>query len=127
VNHAKPVVDEGDFREFGLKLYYREERLAAVVVDALRGPQVFAQGVPLVGRVPSAVEQWLQDRAQTFEPYADLYYMGAGVPGSESLGVTIDVQRQGDRLLTRPVFVPREAMDDLSHFLPSDAWSRCAY
>jgi hypothetical protein len=51
-------------------------------------------------------------------------YMDLGVPGSESLGVVIDVQRSGDHLLTRPLFVPHEALDDLSHWLPPQAWSR---
>ncbi|MEV5572727.1 hypothetical protein AB0L06_22000 [Spirillospora sp. NPDC052269] len=119
------TVLEGEYPKFGLKLYYRGERLAGVVVNALRGPQVLVEGVPLVGRVPSVVEQWILDRAEAFEPHEELSYMDAGVPGSVSLGVVIDVQRAGDRLLTRPVFVPREALDDLSHFLPRTAWSSC--
>jgi hypothetical protein len=40
-------------------------------------------------------------------------------------GVVIDVQRAGDHLITKPVFVPRESMDDLSHWLPREAWSLC--
>ncbi|MEU4779109.1 hypothetical protein [Micromonospora sp. NPDC023633] len=119
------TVVEGDYQEFGLKLYYREERLAGVVVDALHGPQIFAGGVALVGRVPSVLEQWMLDRAEAREPYSELSYMSAGVPGSHTLGVVIDVQRAGDHLLTRPVFIPSEAMDDLPHFLPSEAWSVC--
>ncbi|WP_089100258.1 hypothetical protein [Streptomyces hyaluromycini] len=124
-DEAVAGVEEGEYREFGLKLHYREERLAGIVVDALRGPQVFVEGVALVGRVPSVLEQWMLGRAEAREPNAELSYMDAGVPGSDSLGVVLDVQRAGDHLLTRPVFVPREALDDLSHFLPRDAWSRC--
>ncbi|MFF4314698.1 hypothetical protein [Streptomyces sp. NPDC001507] len=124
-NETAHVVAEGEYREFGLKLYYREERLAGVVVDALRGPQVFVEGVALVGQVPSVLEQWMLDRAEVREPYTELSYMDAGIPGSSSLGVVLDVQRAGDHLLTRPVFVPREALDDLTHFLPREAWSRC--
>ncbi|MFI5985531.1 hypothetical protein ACIBEA_32320 [Streptomyces sp. NPDC051555] len=122
---APAVVTEGDYREFGLKLYYREGRLAAVVVDALRGPQVSAGAMALVGRVPSVVERWLVERAEAAGPRAELSYLDAGVPGSDSLGVVIDVQRAGDGLLTRPVFVPEEALDDLPHFLPAGAWSAC--
>lgn len=122
---AVATVEEGDYRKLGLKLYYREERLAGVVIDALRGPQVFADGVALVGRVPSVLEQWMVDRADAREPYSELTYMDAGVPGSETLGVVIDVQRAGDHLLRRPVFIPPEAMDDLGHFLPRQAWSVC--
>jgi hypothetical protein len=122
---AASTVVEGDYQVFGLKLYYRDEQLAGVVVDALRGPQVFAEGVPLVGRVPSMVEQWMVERAEARAPYSELSYIDAGVPGSDTLGVVIDVQRAGDHLLTRPVFVPTEAMDDLPHFLPRGAWSAC--
>ncbi|MFF9431460.1 hypothetical protein [Streptomyces sp. NPDC014746] len=118
------TIVQGDSPEPGLKLYYWEERLSGIVVDALRGPQVFVDGVALVGRVPSDLEKWMVDRAETREPDSELIYMGAGIPGSDSLGVVIDVQRAGDHLLTRPVFVPSEAMDDLSHFLPRDTWSR---
>jgi hypothetical protein len=122
---AVATVEEGDYRKLGLKLYYREERLAGAVIDALRGPQVFTDGVALVGRLPSVLEQWMVDRAEAREPYSELTYMNAGVPGSETLGVVIDVQRAGDHLLTRPVFIPPEAMDDLGHFLPRQAWSVC--
>jgi hypothetical protein len=117
------AVVEEVFREFGLHLYYKREHLAGVVVDALCGPQVFVDGVAVVGQVPSVVEQWLLDRADTLPPYTELEYMSAGVPGSLSLGVTVNVQREGDRLLTRPVFYPAEAIDDLSHWLPREAWS----
>lgn len=120
-----PFFKEGRYRHFGLKLYYRDERMVAVAVDALRGPQVLVEDVALVGRVPSALERWLTGRAETYEPCTELAYMDAGVPSSESLGLVIDVQRAGDHLLTRPLFVPREAMDDLPHWLPLQAWSRC--
>lgn len=119
------TVIEGGYQKLGVKLYYREERLAGVVVDALCGPQVFADGVALVGRVPSVLEQWMMDRAEAREPEEEVSYMSAGVPGSESLGVVIDVERAGDHLLTRSVFFPREALDDLSHWLPRNAWSVC--
>lgn len=116
------TVVEGRYQKFGLRLYYREERLAGVAVDALCGPQVLADGVALVGRVPSEVEQWMLDRAEAHEPDGSLSYLDAGVPDSASLGVVVDVQRAGDHLLTKPVFVPREALHDLPHFLPRDAW-----
>lgn len=116
------TVVDGKYSEFGLHLYYRDERLTGVAVDALCGPQVSVDGMGLVGRVPSVLEQWLLDRAGTRPPETELFYMGAGVPASESLGVVINVQREGDRLLTRPVFFPIEALDDLSHWLPRDVW-----
>jgi hypothetical protein len=116
-------VVEGTFQEFGLHLYYTDERLAGVVVDALCGPQVRADGMALVGRVPSVLEQWMLDRAKTRPPETELVHMSAGIPASESLGVTINVQREGDRLLTRPIFYPAEACDDLAHWLPREAWA----
>ncbi|MFF3759135.1 hypothetical protein [Streptomyces sp. NPDC002185] len=116
-------VEKGDYRDFGLCLYYGDLKLKGVLVDGLCGPQVHAEGTALVGRVPSVLEQWMIDRAKTRQPDEDLTYMGAGVPGSESLGVVINVQRAGDRLLSRPVFFPGEALDDLSHFLPREAWA----
>lgn len=114
----------GKYRELGLTLYYGgEEQLRGVSVDALRGPQVWADGMTLVGRVPSEVEQWMIVRAESREPYTELSYMNAGEPGSMSLGVVVGVQRAGDHLLTRPVFFPSEGLDDLSHFLPEEAWA----
>jgi hypothetical protein len=32
------------------------------------------------------------------------------------------LQRAGDRLLARPVFLPADAMDDIYHRLPAVAW-----
>jgi hypothetical protein len=116
-------VTEGQYSTFGLHLYYRGEGLAGVAVDALCGPQVSVAGTTLVGRPPSVLEQWLIDRAEAGPPEAEVVYMSAGVPGSETLGVTINVQREGDRLLTRPIFYPAAALDDLSHWLPRDAWA----
>ncbi|WP_344341851.1 hypothetical protein [Kitasatospora putterlickiae] len=111
---------EGRCRDFGLHLYYQDGRLSGVAVDALRGPQVTADGTALVGQVPSALEQWMGEHAEGLPD--ELSYMSAGVPCSSSLGVVINVQREGDRLLTRPVFYPAEALDDLPHWLPQKTW-----
>jgi hypothetical protein len=125
---SRPIVKTGRYQEFGLDLYYREERLSGIVVNALRGPQVFVEGVALVGRVPSVLEQWMVDRhrrADTGEPDENLIYMDPGNPGSESLGVVIEVQRAGDHLLTRPVFIPFEALDiGFTSWLPDKVWGR---
>jgi hypothetical protein len=114
----------GRYREAGVTLYYASgERLCGVSVDALRGPQVLADGVALAGRVPSGLEQWLVERAKSREPYAELLYLPGGEPASLTLGAVICVQRAGDRLLTRPVFLPASAMDDIYHQLPPEAWA----
>lgn len=40
-----------------LTVFYDRERLVCVVVNALRGPQVSLDGLPLVGRVPSELDR----------------------------------------------------------------------
>ncbi|GAA3092801.1 hypothetical protein GCM10017562_75210 [Streptomyces roseofulvus] len=113
----------GECGALGLTIYYGlEERLRGIAVDALRGPQVYADNVALVGRVPSELEQWIVHRAENREPFSELFYADLGLPGSRSLGVVICVQRAGDRLLTRPVFLPAEAMDAPAGSLPPEAW-----
>ncbi|MEV0254668.1 hypothetical protein AB0H82_10445 [Streptomyces sp. NPDC050732] len=115
---------QGECWELGLTFFYGlEERLRGISVDALKGPQVYADGVALVGRTPSELEQWIVDRAGIREPFSELFYADLGAPGSRSLGVVLGVQRAGDRLLTRPVFLPTDAMAAPVSFLPSEAWA----
>ncbi len=115
---------KGECWGLGLMFYYGlEERLRGIAVDALKGPQVVADGTALVGRVPSELEQWIVGRSETREPFSELFYVNLGEPGSRSLGVVICVQRAGDRLLTRPVFLPADAMDAPVSFLPPEAWT----
>ncbi|MEU1201160.1 hypothetical protein ABZ446_33755 [Streptomyces sp. NPDC005813] len=77
--------------------------LAAVAVDALRGPQVSFDGLRLIGRVPSELSEQLhgyaEDRGMVGMVSVD------GDPRSEELGLLIRVQRAGDILLTRAFFV----------------------
>ena len=114
----------GWYRKLGLTLYYRAGHgLCGISVDARLGPQVIADGMPLVGRVPSELEQWMIERAEAREPFTELAYIAGGEPGSLTLGVMICMQRAGDILLTRPVFIPKEALDDVSHWLPREAWA----
>ncbi|WP_297617841.1 hypothetical protein [Nocardia sp.] len=111
----------GVYRSFGLTLYYGlEKRLCSVVVDALCGPQVRAEGIAFTGCVPSELEQWMVDRAEAYEPHPELNYFSGGVPGSESLGLVIGVQRAGDHLLTQPVFLSREVWDGPTEGLPEE-------
>lgn len=84
---AVSMVVEGSYPKFGLKLYYREERLAAVVVDALHGPQVVADDMPLVGRVPSTLEQWMIDRAEGANPMASSPIWTQAYPGRKHWGL----------------------------------------
>lgn len=115
---------KGECWGLGLTFYYGlDERLRGISVDALKGPQVFADGTALVGRVPSEVEQWIIGRTEIREPFSELFYVKLGEPGSASLGVVVCVQRTGDRLLTRPVFLPAEGMNAPLDFLPSEVWT----
>ncbi|MFC8717643.1 hypothetical protein [Kitasatospora sp. NPDC057198] len=86
-----------------LTLYYDAERLACVVVNALRGPQVVLDGLPLVGRVPSELESEFTE--YTAAHGHDLRYSQDTSPGSEALGVVLRAQRAGDVMLSRPIFV----------------------
>ncbi|MFJ6141580.1 hypothetical protein [Kitasatospora sp. NPDC092286] len=62
-------------------------------------------------------------RADSAETRTELFYLPGAEAGSLTLGVVLCVQRAGDRLLTRPVFLPADAMDDAFHYLPGDAWA----
>ncbi|MGW1910403.1 hypothetical protein ACWCQS_06525 [Streptomyces sp. NPDC002076] len=112
-----------NYSGLGVKLYFTAERLHAVSIDALRGPQVHADEAALVGQVPSELEQWLFDRAESREPFTELFYLPGAEPGSLTLGVVLCVQRAGDYLLTRPVFLAADVMDDVYHYLPREAWA----
>ncbi|MFI8531576.1 hypothetical protein ACIGMX_15145 [Streptomyces aquilus] len=118
------VTRQERFREVGLTVYYADEiRLAGASVDARLGPQVLSDGTALVGRVPSEMEQWLIDRAEVREPYSELFYMPGADPGSQTLGLVMCAQRVGDVVLTRPVFLASEWIDDVYHRLPASEWA----
>ncbi|MFD5521219.1 hypothetical protein [Streptomyces sp. NPDC127066] len=94
----------GPLYEQDVVAYCRESgELAAVAVDALRGPQVRVDGVRLIGRVPSLLEE-------EFVRYAEnrgleRWGLLESEPQSEELGLLVRVQRAADVLLTRAFFV----------------------
>jgi hypothetical protein len=108
----------------GVTLYYKSgQRLHGVSINPRQGPQVTAGGEPTVGRVPSELEHWMIQRAESRPPRTELAYLPGAEPASLSLGLVACLQRAGDRLLTRPVFLPADAMDDdIYHQLPAEAW-----
>jgi hypothetical protein len=106
----------------GVKLYYRSASLHGVSVEAIRGPQVYADRRPLVAQVPSEIDQWIEQRAEGKEKGAEVAYLGTGDIVSRTLGAAFSIQRAGDRLITRPVFLSDPGMDDVHHQLPSEAW-----
>ncbi|MEW2330479.1 hypothetical protein AB0880_22005 [Micromonospora chersina] len=99
--------------------YGKSEGLFCVVVDARYGPQVTLDGIRLVGRVPSQLEEQFLDYmlSRGIAPQ----YAPEGDPGSDELGIIMRVQRAGDVLLSRPVFaVVRERANTLWDGMPYD-------
>ncbi|MEV7526644.1 hypothetical protein [Streptomyces sp. NPDC091371] len=64
----------------------------------------------------------LFNRADMREPFTEAFYMPGGEAGSLTLGVVPCVQRAGDHLLTRPVLLSHDVLDDAYHRLPAEAW-----
>lgn len=109
-----------------LTVYYDAERLTCVVVNALRGPQVTLDELPLVGRVPSELDD-------AFTEYASARgygrrYCAYGELAWEELGVVLRAQRAGDVVLSRPVFVGQawaESCGDASEGrIPEAEWHK---
>lgn len=123
---SKGGIGNQQYWEQGLNLYYRpgdhEPKLFGITVNARRGPQVRFDGRALVAQVPSELEDWIGKRAEQMPIYTEMFYLPRGECGSFSLGLVVCVQRAGDRLVTRPVFLPAEADDDMYHQLPPEAW-----
>jgi hypothetical protein len=105
-----------------VKLYYRSGGLHGVSVEALRGPQVYADGRPLVAQVPSEIDEWIEQRAASRGKVEEIAYLGTADIVSRTLGAAFCIQRARDRLITRPVFLSDPGMEDVHHQLPSEAW-----
>ncbi|HEU4784225.1 MAG TPA: hypothetical protein VFS83_12870 [Ktedonobacterales bacterium] len=118
--HAQPFAQV--FTEVGVTVFYTESvRLAGVAVNALNGPQVRLGGTALVGCVPSELERWISDHATAHG--LDLRYTHEGNPGSVDLGLIIRVQRAGDVVLSRPLFLIREWVLEPWDYIPGFEWS----
>ncbi|MFE2296582.1 hypothetical protein ACFXAW_00115 [Streptomyces sp. NPDC059445] len=105
-----------DFAATAVRGLFRDDRLGCVAVNALSGPQVRLDDVPLTGCVPSQLENWLLHRT------ARLSFSVAGDPICTDLGLAIRSQRAGDIMLTRPLFLMPEWCD-LWHSLPQEEWN----
>ncbi|MFI6744278.1 hypothetical protein ACIBI9_66455 [Nonomuraea sp. NPDC050451] len=95
------------YPQLGVTVYYDGDiRLAGVAVDTLIGPQVILDGTALVAQVPSTMEKWIHEyaKAQGYE----VSYIHEGNPAAPDLGLILRVQRAGDVVLTRPLFLLRE-------------------
>lgn len=80
-------------------------RLFCIAADAVRGPQVTLDGVPLTGGNPADLENWLFDLPESI---GGVRYGPRANPGIDELGLVLRVQNTGTELLTRPVLVGRD-------------------
>ncbi|MEW2622585.1 hypothetical protein [Streptomyces sp. NPDC048106] len=112
-------LDYADFTKNGIRALFQDGRLGCVAVNALTGPQVRLDAVPLTGCAPSLVEGWLVHRAAP-RP-GSVMYSPAADPVFPDLGLAIRSQRAGDVVLTRPLFLLHDWLD-LWHSLPSEEW-----
>ena len=110
----------GCFTSAGVTAYYGRQCLEGVAVDALKGPQVTMDGTALVAQVPSVMEGWLLDYTEARG--ADLRYTHAADPGSADLGLVLRVQRAGDVVLSRPLFLVREWVVNSWDCIPAEEW-----
>ncbi|WP_198679407.1 hypothetical protein [Thermomonospora amylolytica] len=115
-----------DFFDVGVRTYYGDSRqLMCVAVDALRGPQVLLDDLPLVGRVPSELADQFEDYVNS--QGARVCISLEGDPGWDDIGLQLRAQRAGDFLLTRPVFAAREWShrigDSSEGPLPQEEWA----
>ncbi|WP_432990904.1 hypothetical protein [Dactylosporangium sp. CA-233914] len=104
--------------------YDASTRLAGIAVDALRGPQVFLDGMRLVGQTPSRLEDRFTEYLEALGRKGQ--YSQAADPCSASLGLVLRVQRAGDFVLSRPVMVATSWADrcwDTSESrIPQEEW-----
>ncbi|MGY6025203.1 hypothetical protein [Streptomyces spinosirectus] len=118
---AYQLVEE-QYTKLGVTAYYGAgQTLACVAVNALRGPQVRLAGEPLVARVPSEAEEWLL--VHTKAHGLDLICTHAGDPGSVDLGLILRAQRAGDIVLSRPLFLIGEWVENGWDCIPGEEWS----
>ena len=113
---------EEQFTKLGVTAYYGiGQTLACVAVNALGGPQVRLDGEALVARVPSEAEEWLLAYTEAHE--LDLIYTHAADPGSVDLGLIVRAQRAGDIVISRPLFLIREWVENSWDHIPGSEWS----
>jgi hypothetical protein len=114
---------EDQFADTGVTVYYdRSAQVDGIAIDSRSGPQVVFGGIALVGRVPSEAENWLFAYTQARD--LDFRYTHAADPLSPDLGLMLRVQRAGDVVLTRPVFMVREWTEVPWDHVPQSEWNR---
>jgi hypothetical protein len=122
LRNARPLSPSETFAAY----YNANGSLACIAVNARNGPQVMLDGMRLVGRVPSVLED-------EFVEYLDargrgVCYNQYGDPSDEELGLILRAQRVDDVVLSRPVFVSPEwasRCGDVSEgHVPQAEWTR---
>ncbi|MBB2941191.1 hypothetical protein FB565_000895 [Actinoplanes lutulentus] len=101
-------------------LYFKRGHLYGVALDARIGPQVEFEGIRLTGRIPSEVEDQVWRYSQKHN--VELRYAPTADPHLPSLGLILRVQRAGDGLLSRPVFIASDN-SDAWHAVPDKEWN----
>ncbi|MDQ0366791.1 hypothetical protein [Catenuloplanes indicus] len=110
------------FADVGLSAYYSDSRmLSGIAVDAISGPQVLHDSRELVGRAPSGYGAWIENYTELYD--LRLRYSEEGIPSSPDLGFLMRVQRAGDVVLTRPVFVIEGWLDSPYDSIPRVEWN----
>ena len=113
-----------DFYGIALETYFDGPAgLACVAVSALLGPQVTVDGLRLVGRPPSRVEEEFADYAHRHR--TELRYTQFADPSSSQLGLVLRAQRAGDVVLSRPVLVApawADSCGDTETRIPDQEW-----
>lgn len=103
-------VERPAFPVTAVTVYYdRPAGLACVAVDALCGPQVTLDGLPLTGQVPSRLEDQFADYLESWGQ--ELWHGQYGNPYSPELGLVLRGQRAEDVVLSRPVLVAAQWAD----------------
>ncbi|MEV7858518.1 HEAT repeat domain-containing protein [Streptomyces hirsutus] len=104
-----------DFATAGVSVFYDDAgHLACIALGAATGPQTTLAGVPLAGRDPGQMEQWLlEDYAA--EHGATILFTLDGSFALTDLGLLIRTQQIGGTRLTRPLIVIEDWFESTYH------------
>ncbi|WP_326756383.1 HEAT repeat domain-containing protein [Streptomyces hirsutus] len=104
-----------DFATAGVSVFYDDAgHLACIALGAATGPQTTLAGVPLAGRDPGQMEQWLlEDYAAEHE--GSILFTPDGSFALTDLGLLIRTQQIGGTRLTRPLIVIEDWFESTYH------------
>ncbi|MFE6100582.1 hypothetical protein ACFVQ4_11525 [Streptomyces laurentii] len=95
--------------------------LTCVLVDGRSGPQVTHEGIRLIGRVPSELEQEMVSYAMEHD--AGLRCGPGGDLSAATFEIDLSTQRAGDRLVTWALFCrPGELAGTSFDIAPAEVW-----